>query len=591
MEINRNTIIKDLVKKHPETLAVFKKYNLVIAGGVRGPNEPLAFFSKAHEVDYDEIAGELREAIEKGLDGNAEPIVLEEDRVYARFVKTAILITLTVGVTFGAVILTYIGSKGSFQSAAIFHPIIQAHGHAQLFGWVGLCIIGFAYYIVPRIKNIELKHRELTTTSFWLMVTGIVIRTFAQPYANETTNILLPISGLLEFAAVITFTYIIFSTVFSSKENIEIYDKFIKVGVLWFVVCSIINVFMDVYMFFTNSHEIPRAFYSPFVHMYLLGFVFMFIFAVNIRTVYAFLDVKTPSPTAVNTTFWLLNLIIPFYFITHFLSYEFPFLLKASYFTTYVVAFSILVFVYGIRVFERSTGELDDVVMDRSYSKTIRAAYVWLIIGVLILGAKPFLGAFSEGQYLFHGAANHALAVGFITMMIMGYASKMVPTFRGVNMYSVRLSDMTFILINLGCFLRVFTQVMIGLKGDFYYSLIGFSGWIEFIAIGMFGYNIWKSINAEEEDDDVEDKKERLKEITKDTKINDAIEQYPETLDVFLKFGFKQLSNPVARKTIAKVFTIEQATKIHPVDIGDLLKALNEKIPKDKPASEGGSGF
>jgi len=580
MEINRNTIIKDLVKKHPETLAVFKKYNLVIAGGVRGPNEPLAFFSKAHEVDYDEIAGELREAIEKGLDGNAEPIVLEEDRVYARFVKTAILMTLTVGVTFGAVILTYIGSKGSFQSAAIFHPIIQAHGHAQLFGWVGLCIIGFAYYIVPRIKNIELKHRELTTTSFWLMVTGIVIRTFAQPYANEMTNILLPISGLLEFAAVITFAYIIFSTVFSSKENIEIYDKFIKVGVLWFVVCSIINVFMDVYMFFTNSHEIPRAFYSPFVHMYLLGFVFMFIFAVNIRTVYAFLDVKKPSPTAVNTTFWLLNLIIPFYFITNFLSYEFPFLLKASYFTIYVVAFSILVFVYGIRVFERSTGELDDVVMDRSYSKTIRAAYVWLIIGVLILGAKPFLGAFSEGQYLFHGAANHALAVGFITMMIMGYASKMVPTFRGVNMYSVRLSDMTFILINLGCFLRVFTQVMIGLKGDFYYSLIGFSGWIEFVAIGMFGYNIWKSINAKEEDDDVGDQKEKLKEITKDTKINDAIEQYPETLDVFLEFGFKQLSNPVARKTIAKVFTIAQATKIHPVNIDDLLKALNEKIPK-----------
>jgi hypothetical protein len=216
--------------------------------------------------------------------------------------------------------------------------------------------------------------------------------------------------------------------------------------------------------------------------------------------------------------------------------------------------------------------------MDRSYAKTIRAAYVWLIIGVLILGAKPFLGAFSEAQYLFHGAANHALAVGFVTMMIIGYASKMVPTFRGVNMYSVRLSDMTFILINLGCFLRVSTQIMIGLSGGFYYSIIGFSGWIEFAAIGMFGYNIWKSINAEEEDE--EEPKERLSEITKDTKIYDAIDQYPETLDVFLEFGFKQLSNPVARKTVAKVFTIEQATKIHPVEISDLLKALNEKIPK-----------
>jgi hypothetical protein len=49
---------------------------------------------------------------------------------------------------------------------------------------------------------------------------------------------------------------------------------------------------------------------------------------------------------------------------------------------------------------------------------------------------------------------------------------------------------------------------------------------------------------------------------------------------VFLEFGFKQLSNPVARKTVAKMFTIKQATKIHPVDVDTLLKALNEKIKK-----------
>ena len=576
MEINRNTIIKDIIKKHPETLSVFRKYNLVVAGGVRGPNEPLAFFSKAHEVDYDEIVEELKEAIEKGGDG-AETVELKEDKVYERFVKTAILMTLTTGVAFGAAVLSYIGSKGSFQS--VYHPIIQAHGHAQLFGWVGLCIIGFAYYIVPRVKNVELRYRELTTTSFWLMVTGTILRIFTQPYSNELTNIFLPISGLFEFIAVATFTYIIFSTVFSSKEKIAVYDKFIKVGVLWFLLCSIINFLMDLYLFFTDSHEIPRAFYSSFVHMFFLGFVFMFIFAVNIRTVYAFLDVKPARTNAVNATFWLLNLTIPVYFIANCLNYQFPFLLKVSYFTIYLVAFSILIFVYGIRVFERSTRELEDVVMDRSYAKTIRAAYAWLIIGILILGAKPFFEAFSEQQYLLHGAANHALAVGFVTMMIIGYASKMVPTFKGVNMYGARLSDISFYLLNIGCFLRVFTQIMIALSGGFYYSLIGFSGWIEFTAIGIFGFNIWKTMNSEEEKEEgIEKQEDKITEVTKNTVVYDVVNQYPETLDIFLKFGFKQLSNPVARKTVAKMFTIEQATKIHPVEIDELLKALNEKI-------------
>ncbi|MEK6765480.1 MAG: DUF1858 domain-containing protein [Planctomycetota bacterium] len=577
MEINRNTIIKNLVKKHPETLSVFRKYNLVVAGGVRGPNEPLAFFAKAHEVDYDEIVKELKEAIEKGIDENTETVELVEDKVYEKFFKTAILMALTIGVTVGAIILTYIGKNQNFHY--VLHKLVQTHGHAQLFGWVGLCIIGFAYYIVPRVKNVELKYRELTTSCFWLMVTGTVIRIFAQPYANELTNILLPISGLLEFMAVALFAFIIFSTVLASQEKKEPYDKFIMAGVLWFLACSIMNLFMDVFMFFTNTNEIPRTFYSPFVHVFLLGFVFMFIFAVNIRTVYAFLDVGTARVRAVNTTFWLLNLTIPVYFIANSFNYNSPFLLKVSYLTIYIVAFGVLLFVYGIRIFERSTRELDDVVMDRSYSKTIRAAYVWLIIGVLILGAKPFLKAFSEPQYLFHGAANHAIAVGFVTLMIIGYASKMVPTFKGVGMYSIRLADVSFYLINIGCFLRVSTQIMIGLSKDSYYSLIGFSGWIELTAIGIFGYNIWKTMNAEDEEE-IEEPQETLTKITEDTNIANAIDQYPEILDVFLEFGFKQLSSPVARKTVAKIFTIKQATKIHPVNIDTLLKALNKKIKK-----------
>ena len=139
MEINRNTIIKDLIESHPETLAVFKKYNLVIAGGVRGPNEPIAFFAKAHEVNYDILVKELNEAIEKGGGEPVEIPALEEDKIYERFVKTAIILTLTVGVTFGAIILSYIAVKLNFQS--IYYALIQAHGHAQLFGWVGLCIM------------------------------------------------------------------------------------------------------------------------------------------------------------------------------------------------------------------------------------------------------------------------------------------------------------------------------------------------------------------------------------------------------------------------------------------------------------------
>ncbi len=274
MEINRNTIIKNLVKKHPQTMAVFRKYNLVVAGGVRGPNEPLAFFAKAHEVDYDEIVEELKAAIEKGVDENTEKVELVEDKVYSKFFKTAIVMALTIGVAVGAIILTYIGSK--------HHSLVQTHGHAQMFGWIGLCIIGFAYYIVPRVKNVELKYRELTTVSFYLMVSGTVLRILVQPYANKITSFLLPISGLLEFLAIAVFAFIILSTVLASKEKREAYDKFIMAGVLWFLLCGVANLFMDGYMLIAGTNDIPKTFYSPFVHVFLLGFVFMFIYGVRL---------------------------------------------------------------------------------------------------------------------------------------------------------------------------------------------------------------------------------------------------------------------------------------------------------------------
>src|SRR3989304_8853766 len=123
VEITKNTIIKDLVEKYPSTVEVFRKHKLLIAGGVRGPNEPLGFFARAHDVNYDELAKELLEAIEKGPQEGAVAPVLDVDRLYEKYVKAAIILILTAGCTFGAAILTCIGIKGAFGSVP--YSIIQ----------------------------------------------------------------------------------------------------------------------------------------------------------------------------------------------------------------------------------------------------------------------------------------------------------------------------------------------------------------------------------------------------------------------------------------------------------------------------------
>ncbi|TVM00727.1 MAG: hypothetical protein CV087_13135 [Candidatus Brocadia sp. WS118] len=579
MEINRNTIIKDLIESHPETLAVFKKYNLVIAGGVRGPNEPIAFFAKAHEVNYDILVQELNEAIAKGGGETVEIPTLEEDKIYEKFVKTAIILTLTVGVTFGAVILSYIAVKLNFNS--IYYALIQAHGHAQIFGWVGLCIMGFALYIIPRVKNTELRHRNLANICYGFIITGLFLRIVLQPTPFRSIRFLVLISAILEIISICLFAFIILRTIFASKEKPGIFDKFFMAGISWFLISTFINFGMIVYLYKHVTYEIPKVVFSPFVHLYLFGFVFMFIFAINIRTVFAFLDIKPVREKAVNLTFWVLNISVPIYFITHLFAHRSIIALRLSQGIAFPIAFALITFIYGLRIFERSTKELQDVVMDRSYAKTIRTAYLWLIVTMVILLIIPFLGYDSDMQRRFHGSLNHAVTVGFITMMIIGYASKMIPTFKGIDMYSLKLSNLTFILINTGCFLRVFSQILVGINGKpLFYAIMGTSGWFEVAALGIFGYNLWKTMNTTQEVKSPVAVK--LTEVTKDTKVFDIVDQYPETLQIFLDFGFSQMANPVMRKTMGRVASVEMATKMHNVDIEKFLHTLNDKISSKK---------
>ncbi|MDG5998111.1 MAG: DUF1858 domain-containing protein [Candidatus Brocadia sp.] len=579
MEINRNTIIKDLIESHPETLAVFRKYNLVIAGGVRGPNEPIAFFAKAHEVNYDILVQELNEAIAKGGGEPIELPTLEEDKIYEKFVKTAIILTLTVGVTFGAVILSYIAVKFSFHS--IYYAMIQAHGHAQLFGWVGLCIMGFALYIIPRVKNTELRHRNLTNICYGFIIAGLLLRVLLQPTPFRSLRILVFISAILEIISIYLFAFIILRTIFASKEKPGIFDKFFKAGIIWLIISTFINLGMTIYLYNHAIYEIPRTVFSPFVHLYLFGFVFMFIFAINIRTVFAFLDIKPVREKAVNLTFWVLNISVPIYFVAHVFAHRSVIAFRFSQGIAFPIAFALISFIYGLRIFERSTKELQDVVMDRSYAKTIRTAYLWLIVTAAILLVIPFLGLGSEMQQRFHGSLNHAVTVGFITMMIIGYASKMIPTFKGIDMHSLKLSNMTFILLNTGCFLRVFSQIMVGVsEKPVYYVVMGTSGWFELAALGIFGYNLWKTMNTTQVAKSPAAVK--LTEIAKDTKVFDIVDQYPETLQIFLDFGFSQMANPVMRKTMGRVASIEMATKMHNVDTEKFLQALNDKIRSKK---------
>src|SRR5262249_38407875 len=100
---------------------------------------------------------------------------------------------------------------------------------------------------------------------------------------------------------------------------------------------------------------------------------------------------------------------------------------------------------------------------DRSL-KFLRAAYGWLYISLamlvllpvyqyalLPLAAPDSAAAHMGFSHAYYGAVRHAITVGFISLMIVGVAAKVVPTLNGVDVRRLAPLWAPFALINAGC--------------------------------------------------------------------------------------------------------------------------------------------
>ena len=81
-------------------------------------------------------------------------------------------------------------------------------------------------------------------------------------------------------------------------------------------------------------------------------------------------------------------------------------------------------------------------------------------------------------SHAWYGATRHAMAVGFISMMIVGMASRIGPRLRGVDGPHLPALMPVFVLLNLGCAIRVFAQPLTEFTAAIY-PLVTASGLLE----------------------------------------------------------------------------------------------------------------
>lgn len=498
-EIHRETTVAEIIQKHPATRKVFDQHGLKGCGGVNGPQETLAFFASVHTVNLDLLIDELHDAIACGplLPGSEKLTVDLEDGLYRRFFKAGITVVLSVGCLWGAINLAQIAFAKSFLQLGLL-PSIHAHAHAMIFGWVGLFVMGFAYHAFPRFKGTSLWRPGLASLSFWLLLIGMVCGMTADMLLEKTIAYYLGgLSGAAEVTAIALFLFILRRTSKQSSGVRAPHEAFLASALFWMLVGTI----LEAVFFFAKAlaptvmQQVMRIALidGPLRDIQLFGFAGFMIAGVSQRLVPLIYGLDTPKRSSRGTIFYLMNGSL----VLGIVSYLLYLLSRSPIFAAGLELAYVLMVLWSL-LLARELGIFSKPKnIDRTF-KFVRAAYVWLILSCVMLPYYLLYGVFTHQLFAhtFMGAHRHAYTVGFISMMILGVASRVVPTLNGVPAEKLNSLWGPFVLLNLGCTGRVLLQILTDFVPSVAYPLLGLTGFIELAALTWWGIDLWRTMNV-----------------------------------------------------------------------------------------------
>ena len=167
----------------------------------------------------------------------------------------------------------------------------------------------------------------------------------------------------------------------------------------------------------------------------------------------------------------------------------------------------------------------------------------------------------------------HVNLLGFMTMMIAGVAYHVLPRFSARTIPWPNGMKYHFYLQNIGLVGMVSTHSAGGnwKEGALHWLFVLFA-LITALALVFMFYNLFFVLMAPKEEP------EPVKQITGDMKVGAVLDEFPQSMAVFLESGFDSLANPAARKTFAKYVSIEKACEKHNVDMAEFLIKLNAAV-------------
>lgn len=404
-----------------------------------------------------------------------------KSRLFRLWIATGIFFMVLPGTILGFTNLLLISAHHGF--AGLSPAWIQAHGHSQVFGWIGSFVLGIGFYSQP---NTRANRGSLPVICWGLWAAGLTLHWLAGAYLLSW-RITLPLSGLLEATAMLLFLYAASQhklpeapgekAASRRKPRMEAWMQTVLVSNAAMFLAIAINFGIGIRLAIQGlSPARPHDFDQRYLVLLAWGFLAPLVWGFSARWLPTFLGVKPVrggllqialALDVLGVAFGLAGLSLP---------------------ATLLLAAAAILAPVAIRVFSVAERPAKTIGIHRSFPFFLRAAYVWSIAAALL----GIWAAVSDAHGGLWGGSRHALTVGFAAMMVMTVGPRILPHFAGVRgIWSRSLMFATLLLLLAGCALRVSMEPL-AYEGFWAgaWKILPWSGCLELGAVLLFALQL-----------------------------------------------------------------------------------------------------
>lgn len=410
-------------------------------------------------------------------DGNSARIEMERhsQRLVTAFVISGLIFMLLPGTFLG--VWNLLGISEQHTAGALSPAWLQAHGQAQIFGWIGSFIIGIGFYSLTKMQSTLAFPARTGWIAWFLWTLGVSLRWFGGVTAWRW-RVLLPLSGVLQLVAYSLFYLSVRQhRPDAPKRRPEVWMQLVIFGMVGFFLAMAANLATLVYLArYGTAPALPHVLDQQFVVLAVWGVLVPTIWGFNARWLPIFAGFEKPANKHLMTAYSFAAVAIAANFLEWWAISAVLFLAAS------------LLAAEALNVWTRAAQPAKLVHVHPSFPVFLRIAYIWLTISAIL----AVLAVRLDHAGGIWGASRHAITVGFIAVMVFTIGQRVLPAFCGMRvLWSTHMMLWSLVFLLAGCTLRVSMEPL-AYEGywHFAWKLLPFSALLEMTAVVLFAWNI-----------------------------------------------------------------------------------------------------